>query len=81
MINTGTFGALVPIYSLTLPFSGPGPTSYQDGWGLVIQANSVFEWQSNLFDLSVWDALNFTDIESQPGNLVADGDCTASSSS
>ncbi len=52
--TTGTFS------TITLPFTGGiSGVAYQDGYGLIGQANSQTIWQSNLFDLSAWSALTF----------------------
>ena len=61
--------ALLPI---VLPFGGaPLSATYQDGYGLV----SVFEtqqfYQSDLNDLSTWEALNFSSADATPDYIVA----------
>src|ERR1700721_3848884 len=68
-----TFGSLVHLYPLTLPFSGPVSASYQDGFGVVNQSGTDQWWQSNLFDLSYWDALIFSSADGLPDDVVAIG--------
>ena len=57
--------------TISLPFSGPTIATYQDGFGLVLQANSDTLWQSNSYDLSTWGALTFANVDGQPDNAVA----------
>lgn len=54
---------------LILPFSGPVYATYQDGFGLVNVAGTQLWYQSNLKDLSTWQALNFSSADSQPDNI------------
>ena len=62
-------GSVSPI---SLPFGGaPGAATYQDGYGLVIEAGTFKMWQSNLYDLSTFDALKFGDASSVPDNIIA----------
>ena len=71
IITIPTFADFLALYTLKLPFKGPISASYQDGFGLV-NVSSTDEWyQSNLFDLSFWDALNFSSADAAPDNLVA----------
>ena len=70
-LSAPTYGAFIPIYTVTLPFAGPSYGSYQDGLGLIAQANSQIVWQSNLFDLSIWDPLNFDSADAEPDNIMA----------
>lgn len=70
-LDPPTFGASVPLYMLTLPFSNPVSASYQDGFGLVVQGGSQIIWQSDLFDLSYFDPLNFSSADAQPDNIQA----------
>lgn len=46
------------------------PTAYQDGFGLMVQPNSNIWWQSNLLDLTTWDALNFASASGDSDNIV-----------
>jgi len=64
-------GGLIIASTIALPFAGPVMLAYQDGFGLAYQANSNTWWQSNLLDLSTWNALNFQSTISTPANLVA----------
>lgn len=50
--------------SITLPFNFPFSLSYQDGFGLAASILTNQIWQSNLLDLSTWDALNFSSADS-----------------
>lgn len=68
-----TFGASVGVYKIPLPFSVPLIANYEDGFGVCVEAGTTTVWQSNLFDLSVWDPLNFSDVEARPTNLVSIG--------
>ncbi len=42
-----------------LPFAGPVQMTFQDGYGLINQANSPIVWFSALEDFTSWDALDF----------------------
>jgi hypothetical protein len=67
-----TFGASVQLGQIVLPFTeGPVSATYQDGFGLVNQSGTPNVWQSNSFDLSTWNALDFTDADATPDNVVA----------
>lgn len=70
-MNSLTFGSLIGVYALTLPFSNPVSASYQDGLGVVSQLDSDKWWQSNVFDLSFWDPLNFSSADAAPDNIVS----------
>ena len=70
-ISAPSFGASVGVYTLTLPFSGPVSASYQDGFGLVNEFGTDQWAQSNLFDLSYWDPLNFSSADSAPDDIQA----------
>lgn len=59
--------------ALSLPFSNPTFATYQDEFGLVLQANSNICYQSNAGDLSTYNALNFTSFDALPDNAVALG--------
>jgi hypothetical protein len=65
------YGAFVPIYTVPLPFAGPVSASYQDGFGVVNVSGTDQWWQSNLFDLSIWDPLNFSSADAAPDDIVA----------
>lgn len=56
---------------ITLPFTGPLSATYQDGFGLVNEVGTNAWWQSNLLDLTTWDALNFSTADAQPDNVIA----------
>ena len=68
----GTNGAALWVWDgstlaqATLPFSNPYVIAYQDGFGLAAQLGTNVIWQSNLFDLTTWDALNFSSADSTP---------------
>ncbi len=64
-------GAVAPI---TLPFANPGKAVYQDGFGLVNETGTQRFWQSNLFDLTTWNALNFTTESAQTTNIIGLGE-------
>lgn len=70
-LDSLTFAGFNPIYTLTLPFTGPVSASYQDGFGLV-NVTGTYQWfQSNIFDLSYWDPLNFSSADAAPDDIVA----------
>lgn len=62
--------APLTLTTLKLPFDNPQTAVYQDGFGLVSFAQSQDIAQSNLRDLSTWDALNFSTADSTPGNIL-----------
>lgn len=70
-LSSPTYGAFAGVYTLTLPFLNPASASYQDGFGVVSQAGTQVFWQSNLFDLSIWDPLNFSSADSESTNIIA----------
>ena len=57
--------------SISLPFVTPGIATEQDGFVLVNQKSSNKVWQSNLNDLTTWNALNFTSADARPENVQA----------
>lgn len=57
--------------AITLPFPNPGIASYQDGFGLINQVGTFNVYQSNLNDLTTWQALNFTTEDGSADNVVA----------
>lgn len=59
------------VTQIALPFSGPLSATYQDGFGLVNEVGTDAWWQSNLLDLTTWDALNFSTVDAQPDNVLA----------
>lgn len=73
-LTTPTYSATTALYQLTLPFSSPTSANYQDGFGLCNQAGTNDWFQSNLFDLSIWQALNFSSADAEPDNIMAIGD-------
>lgn len=72
-LSSPVLGTFTNIYTLTLPFNNPTYANYQDGFGVCVQGHTTTVWQSNLFDLSIWDPLNFSDVEAQPTDLKAIG--------
>lgn len=70
-IASPTYGAASGLAQIALPFTG-GPVSatYQDGYGLVNDSVTSLWYQSDLFDLSIWEPLNFANANSQPDNVV-----------
>ena len=62
------------ITQINLPFTNPVIGSYQDGFGLANEAGTNVWWQSNLYDLTTWQALNFTSADAKPDNVIALGD-------
>ena len=73
-IFAGLLGFLLTgttVSPITLPFAGPVSATYQDGFGLVSQYGTNQWYQSNLFDLGTWQALNFTSSAGDPDNIVA----------
>lgn len=58
--------------NIALPFSGaPGVAAYIDGLALLSQPGTFNIWQSNVNDLTTWDALNFTTEDGTSDNVVA----------
>lgn len=72
-----TFGANVPVYTITLPFTIPvGNTqlisaAQQDGFALINQPSTYVMWQSDELDFSVWNALNFASASGDSDFIVA----------
>lgn len=62
------------VIQVALPFTGAVAAAYQDGFGVVNQLGTNQWWQSDLFDFSTWDPLNFTSADAKPDNVVALGD-------
>jgi hypothetical protein len=56
---------------IALPFVGPLSATYQDGFGLVNEVGTNAWWQSNLLDLTTWQALNFSTVDAQPDDVIA----------
>ncbi len=56
---------------ISLPASNPSSATIQDGFGLVNAAGTNQFYQSNLDDLSTWNALNFSSADGSPDNIVA----------
>lgn len=71
IVGTPAFGPFAAVYTLTLPFSLPLSASYQDGLGLVSAGGTNQFYQSNLFDLSLWDPLNFSSADAKPDAIMA----------
>lgn len=71
VLGAPVYGPSVGVYAIPLPFSGPVSASYQEGFGLVNQSGTDIFWQSNLFDLSVYDPLNFSSADGLPDNVVS----------
>lgn len=55
----------------SLPFGNPVSAAYQDGFGLLNSNNTQAFYQSNLKDLSTWQALNFSSADADSDNIVA----------
>lgn len=81
-INNGTQAAFMDgtnywvvqngvITRVALPFSGPFNSTYQDTFGLLLQSGTNQWWQTNSFDLSTVNALNFSSADAKPDNIVA----------
>lgn len=49
----------------------PATAGYQDGFGIVNDAGTELFFQSDLNDLTVWQALNFSSADAQPDNILA----------
>lgn len=67
-IFTIASGAFVPI---TLPFSNPFGAAELNGFGIVSVAGEQQWWQSDLDDLSTWDALNFSNADATADGIIA----------
>lgn len=70
---TFTEASLPVLITLDLPFSNPLSATQQDGFGLVSQGGTDVWWQSNLFDFSTWDPLNFQSASAIADNIIALG--------
>jgi hypothetical protein len=76
LISDGSVGYLVTLATgaLTKVASFPAGASkltYQDGFGLAsVAATNQFN-QSNSNDLGTWGALNFSNADAQPGNIIS----------
>lgn len=57
---------------ITPPTSPWNPVSavYQDGFVLVNQHNTQVVWQSDIDDITSWDALNFSTEDGSPDNVI-----------
>ena len=63
---TASTGVVAP---LNLPFTPAPIATYQDGFGLTVQANSQVVWQSTLGDLTSWNALTFSSVDGSADNI------------
>lgn len=70
-ITAPTFGASALMAEIDLPFTNPQSAAFQDGFGLVGEGGTDIWYQSDLDDLSNWQALNFSKADATPDNLVA----------
>ena len=70
-LTAPTFGTSTYLFGIQLPFAG-GPVSatYQDGFGLVTDAGTNQFYQSDLDDLSAWQALNFSSADAKPDAVL-----------
>lgn len=69
-LTSPTFGASQYIFGIQLPFSGgPASAAYQDGFGLVNDSGTDQFYQSDLYDLSIWEPLNFSSADAQPDDV------------
>lgn len=59
--------------AIALPFTATGDiiASYQDGFGVITQPGSDLWFQSDLLDLSKWEALNFASASANADNLIS----------
>lgn len=75
VLNSPTFGSSVGIVPVFLPFTPAGTitmsVTYQDGFGLLAEPGTINIWQSNIFDLSIWDALDFAEATAHGDTVVA----------
>lgn len=63
--SSGTWAQITTIPSF------PGIACMQDGFGVVGIVGTNQFYQSNLNDLTIWDALNFSSADSEPSNIQA----------
>jgi len=66
-------GPFIGVVPLVLSFNNPTIANYQDGFGVCVEGNSLNVWQSNLFDLSIWDPLTFSNVQARPSDLMSIG--------
>jgi len=59
------------VATVSLPFSGPSFCTYQDGFGIIGQAGSAEFFQSDPYDFTSWNSLNFSTAGGQADWLVA----------
>lgn len=76
LVSDGVAGYLVVIatdnFSVVATFpAGAATLAYQDGFGLANIAGTNQFNQSDNADLSVWNALNFSNADAQPGSIVS----------
>jgi hypothetical protein len=68
-----TWSAAAGFAGIILPFvpSATLSAAYLDGFGVVNQPGTALWFQSNLLDLTTWNALNFGDASGDPDNVLA----------
>lgn len=57
--------------AIVLPFSNPVMIVFQDGYGLINEADTPIVWFSALEDFTTWDALDFFARSTSSDNIVA----------
>lgn len=65
-LTTNVLGA-----AIALPFSNPVMIVFQDGYGLINEADTPRVWFSSLEDFTMWDALDFFARSNASDNVVA----------
>lgn len=71
--SVGGYSYIAGVWAdIALPFTGAvGSAVYQDGFVVISQPGTFNLWQSNLNDLTTWDALNFTTEDGNAEPVVA----------
>ena len=71
--SAGTLYSVVGgvLNAVSIPFTSCGILAEQDGFVVATQPGTFNIWQSNLNDLTTWNALNFSTADGQSDNIVA----------
>lgn len=71
VLNSPSFGALLNLIPIDMPFDSPVAGVVIDGFGLAIFLGSQVIAQSNQQDLSTWPALSFGVANQSPDNIIS----------
>lgn len=78
VLTNPNYSVLIQPYPVVLPFTPATsvlaiPGASIDGYGLIAQPGTYTLWQSNLLDLSTWNALAFGQASGDPDVIIAIG--------